>query len=62
MPSRNANEKIKAVPTDNLDQQKKVTRQKQLENIHRLRKRFKGSLSTSDDFSARKATEKELEL
>ena len=53
---------IKVAPMDDLDQQKKVTRQKQLENIHRLRGRFKGSLSSSDDFSARKASEKELEL
>jgi len=47
---------------DDLDQQKSVSRQKQLENIHRLRGRFKGSLSTSEEFAARKASEKELEL
>ncbi len=62
MPSSNANEIIKAVSADDLDQQKKVTRQKQLENIRLLRGRFKGSLSTSEDFAVRKALEKELEV
>ncbi len=47
---------------DDLNQQKKVPRQKQFENIQRLRGRFKGSLSTSEDFAARKALEKELDL
>lgn len=47
---------------DDLDQQKSVSRQKQLKNIHRLRWRFKGSLSTSEDFAARKVFERELEL
>jgi hypothetical protein len=47
---------------DDLDQQKSVSRQKRLENIHRLRGLFKGGLSTSEEFAARKASEKELEL
>lgn len=57
-----ANEKIKVVPTDDLDQQIKATSQNQLEDVRRLRGRFKGSLSTSEAFAARKALEKELEL
>lgn len=62
MLSDKAQKKLTVVPTDDLDQEKRITRQTQLENIRRLRGRFKGSLSTSEDFAARKALEKELEL
>lgn len=47
---------------DDLEQQNKASNQNQLENIRRLRGRFKGSLSASADFSSRKTLEKELEL
>lgn len=62
MLSGKSREKVTVVLTDDLDQQKMASREKQLENIRRLRGRFKGSLSTSEDFAARKALEKELEL
>ncbi|MCI0496629.1 hypothetical protein L0Z72_16625, partial [candidate division KSB1 bacterium] len=42
--------------------QKRLSNQRQLAEIDRLRGSFKGCLSSSDDFANRKKLEKELEL
>jgi len=45
-----------------LSYQKRTSKQRKLAEIDRLRGRFKGCLSSSEDFAKRKEIEKELDL
>jgi hypothetical protein len=47
---------------DDLNQQDDMMKQREIDKIHQLRGKFKGCLSSSEEFARRKKREKEMEL